>query len=229
MLPGIEAVSRARTNVDHLARPASGRANDAALLRPRRAIGREGGYPFAAIVTNKGRTIVETTNRVSCERDVTRHAEIVAISRSAAEARLHEPRRLHALRQRRALRTCSYAIRESRISRVVFGLSSPVMGGHSRWNILEQTRALSAAMPEVFAPPPDVCSNFLSDEADAALRRASPILWAFSRSRGLFVCECALDPPQPLEEPDRRKRTSEKAMRFMRRRVFDHFGGRSGR
>ncbi len=189
---------------------------------------RQGGYPFAAIVTNKGRTIVETTNRVSCERDVTRHAEIVAISE--AQRRLGctslDDCTLYANVEPCAL--CSYAIRESRISRVVFGLSSPVMGGHSRWNILGDP-TLSAAMPEVFAPPPDVCTNFLSDEADAALRRASPILWAVTRSRGLFVCECALDPPQALEEPGRRKRTSEKAMRFMRRRVFDHFGGRSGR
>lgn len=189
---------------------------------------RQGGYPFAAIVTNKGRTIVETTNRVSCERDVTRHAEIVAISE--AQRRLGctslDDCTLYANVEPCAL--CSYAIRETRISRVVFGLSSPVMGGHSRWNILGDP-TLSAAMPEVFAPPPDVCTNFLSDEADATLRRASPILWAFARSRGLFVCEGGLDPPQPLEEPGRRKRTREKAMRFMRRRVFDHFGGRSGR
>ena len=139
-------------------------------------------------MTNKGRTIVETTNRVSYERDVTRHAEIVAISE--AQRRLGctslDDCTLYANVEPCAL--CSYAIRETRISRVVFGLSSPVMGGHSRWNILGDP-TLSAAMPEVFAPPPDVCANFLSDEADAALRRASPILWAVTRSRGLFVCE----------------------------------------
>ncbi len=32
---------------------------------------RDGGYPFAAIVTKKGITIAEATNRVSQDRDVT--------------------------------------------------------------------------------------------------------------------------------------------------------------
>ena len=187
----------------------------------------DGGYPFAAIVTSKGRTIVETTNRVSYERDVTRHAEIVAISEAQRKLGCTslDDCTLYANVEPCAL--CAYAIRETRISRVVFGLSSPFMGGHSRWNILSDP-TLSAAMPEVFAPPPAVRANFLSDEADAALRRAAPIFWAFARSRGLFLCEGGLDPGQPLEERRRRSRTREKAMRFMRRRVFDRFGGRGG-
>ena len=40
---------------------------------------------------------------------------------------------------------CCYAIRESRIRRVVFGLSSPHMGGLSKWNVLADND-LNAAM-----------------------------------------------------------------------------------
>jgi tRNA(adenine34) deaminase len=189
---------------------------------------RRGGYPFASIVTRKGRTIIETTNRVSHDGDVTRHAEIVAISE--AQRRFGctslDDCTLYANIEPCAL--CSYAIRETRISKVMFGLSSPIMGGYSRWNILGDL-TLSAAIPEVFAPPPEIHANFLSGEADATLRRASPILWAFARSRGLFICQAGLEPRQPLAERRPRNRTAEKAMRFMRRRVFDHFGGRGSR
>jgi hypothetical protein len=39
---------------------------------------------------------------------------------------------------------CCYAIRETRIRRVVFGLSSPHMGGVSKWNILGDMDICSA-------------------------------------------------------------------------------------
>jgi len=48
---------------------------------------------------------------------------------------------------------CRYAIRESRIGRVVYGLRSPHMGGVSKWPILPD-QDLSNTMPEVFAAPP---------------------------------------------------------------------------
>lgn len=184
---------------------------------------RRGGYPYSAIVTRRGRAIVETTNRVSHDGDVTRHAEIVALTeaqRALGRTSLDDCT-LYSNIEPCAL--CAYAIRETRIAKVVFGLSSPIMGGHSRWNILGDP-ALSAAMPEVFAPPPQVLANFLPLEAEAALRRASPIVWAVARSRGLFICERAVAAPHALGEPSPRRPIRETAMRFMRRRVFDRFG-----
>ena len=69
---------------------------------------------------------------------------------------------------------CCYAIRESRIAKVVYSTRSPIMGGASRWNILGDHK-LSKAMPEVFAPPPILLVEFLSKEGDATLRRISPL------------------------------------------------------
>ena len=182
-----------------------------------------GGYPYAAIVARHGRTIVETTNRVSHDGDVTRHAEIVALAQAQKTLRRTslDDCTLYANVEPCAL--CAYAIRETRIAKVAFGLTSPIMGGHSRWNILGDRR-LSAAMPEVFAPPPEVLANFMSLEAEAAMRRASPIVWAVARSRGLFVCERARPPPPSLAEPSPPRPMKETAMRFIRRRVFDRFG-----
>jgi tRNA(adenine34) deaminase len=90
---------------------------------------RRGGYPYGAIVTRHGRTIVETTNRVSHDCDVTRHAEIVALAEAqkALGRTSLDDCTLYANVEPCAL--CAYAIRETRIAKVVFGLSSPVMGG----------------------------------------------------------------------------------------------------
>jgi tRNA(adenine34) deaminase len=179
----------------------------------------EGGYPFAAIVVREGRAIVEATNRVSQERDVTRHAESVALTQAQRTLGCTslDDCTLYAIVEPCAL--CSYAIREARIARVVFGLSSPVMGGYSRWNILGDT-VLSSRMPEVFAPPPDVVADFLSGEAAAAFRRSAPMAWAYVRSRRLFRCEADLVRVQKRG----RYTLAEKAMRFLRLQLFDRFG-----
>jgi len=50
--------------------------------------------------------------------------------------------------------TCSWAIREAGIGRVVFAIGSPVMGGLTRWKLLDDKR-LSQAMPFFFRHAPD--------------------------------------------------------------------------
>jgi tRNA(adenine34) deaminase len=190
-----------------------------------RSVG-DGGYPFAAIVTKKGRTVVEATNRVSQDRDVMRHAEAVALTeaqRTLACTSLDDCT-LYANVEPCAL--CSYAIREARIGRVVYGLSSPVMGGHSRWDILGD-ELLSSKMPEVFAPPPEIVADFLSDEAVDAFRRAAPIAWAYVCSRDCF--RRGAGPRWPSPDPQRERKirrpgAAEKAMRLLRVQVFDRFG-----
>jgi tRNA(Arg) A34 adenosine deaminase TadA len=81
--------------------------------------------------------VAESINRVKHDSDVTRHAEIAAIS--AAQKSLgstHQPRRLRDLCSAEPCVFCRYAIRESRIGPVVYGLHSPHMGGLSKWNVL---------------------------------------------------------------------------------------------
>ena len=45
---------------------------------------------------------------------------------------------------------CAYCIREAWISRVVYALASPVMGGLSKWNILRDD-GLADRIPEILA------------------------------------------------------------------------------
>ena len=80
---------------------------------------------------------------------------------------------------------CSFAVRETRIGRVVFGVYSPLMGGHSRWDVLAD-RALSGRMGEVFAAPPQVRGGVLVEEVAQLWRRAHPLAWGVIRWRGVF-------------------------------------------
>ena len=53
---------------------------------------------------------------------------------------------------------------------------SPLMGGHSRWNILSDTK-LSAVLPEVFLPAPEIVPGFLQDEVEAVFHNWNPLIW----------------------------------------------------
>jgi len=189
----------------------------------------QGEYPYAAIITRNDQVVVESTNRVARDRDVTRHAEVVALSeaqKAIGRTSLHDCV-MYANAEPCAF--CCYAIRESRIAKLAYGMRSPVMGGVSRWNILGD-RVLSDTMPEVFAPPPDIMHDFLCDEADAALKRAAPLAWAFIRRRRLFdtAPQLAGDPDGIRFAGSRRSRgrvaISEPLMRILRTRFFDRFG-----
>jgi tRNA(adenine34) deaminase len=120
---------------------------------------------------------------------------------------------------------CSYAIRESRIRRVVYGLSSPHMGGVSKWNILGDVD-LSRSMPEVFAPPPEVVAGYMAKEAEQGLIDWNPLIAAIIARRGLFGAA-----PQVITHimeacRVRRPRRRERILRFLRRHFFDYFGRR---
>jgi tRNA(adenine34) deaminase len=143
-------------------------------------------YPFAAVIGRRGEFICESLNMVRSERDVTRHAEMVAIS--SAQERLRSTSldgcTIYSTIEPCAM--CSYAIRESRIGRVIFGLRSPIMGGNSRWNILTDV-GLSSTLPEVFASPPDVLSGYLNHEVERVFQQRNRIIWEFVKARKIFM------------------------------------------
>jgi tRNA(adenine34) deaminase len=107
---------------------------------------------------------------------------------------------------------------------VVFGLSSPVMGGFSRWNILGDD-ALSSTIAEAFAAPPEIHAGFLAEEADTALRRAAPLMWAVTRARGVFRPEVDTSRVEQARlNGGARRNFREYMMRMLRALLFDGFG-----
>jgi tRNA(adenine34) deaminase len=179
--------------------------------------------PFGSVIVRHGVEISGKSNGVREARDVTRHAELCAIV--SAQAALGKPAldgcTIYTNVEPCAF--CAYAIRETRIARVVFALASPVMGGASRWDVLHDD-GLSKSLPEVFGPAPEVVGGLLADEADAMLRQTAPMMWATSHARGLFVCDDAGRQSRPAVRTDSLfKGVKAGAMELLRRRVFDRF------
>jgi tRNA(adenine34) deaminase len=145
-------------------------------------------YPFAAVIGRQGEFVCEASNRVRRDGDVTHHAEMVAMSaaQKILGTRSLDDCTLYSTIEPCAM--CAYAIRECRIGRVIFGLESPAMGGHSRWNILKDS-GLSSLMPEVFAPPPYVLAGCLCQEVRKLFGSQYPLAWRVIESRGIFVAQ----------------------------------------
>jgi tRNA(adenine34) deaminase len=192
----------------------------------------QGEYPYAAVIVRNGEIVAETINRVAHKRDVTHHAELVAISLAQQALDSTDLADCTIYTNVEPCAFCCYAIRESRIGKVVFSMRSPVMGGSSRWNILGD-RKLSDTIPEVFAPPPVLLAEFLFEEGDATLRRSAPVAWAFMRARGLLA------PPEPQQAGGNHPHDSANGRGYtrvagwllhaLRRNFFDRFGRAGGR
>src|ERR1017187_1649382 len=189
----------------------------------------QGEYPYGAVIVRNGIIVAETTNRGAYDRDVPRHAEMVAICVAQEALGSTDLTDCTIYSNMEPCAFCSYAIRESRIAKVVYSMRSPIMGGAARWNILGD-RTLSDAMPEVFAPPPVLLAEFLHEEGYATLRRSSPVVWTYMLARGLLVTPTRhhAGGDHAHTGATRRARgsvgTAKWIMRVLRKNVFDRFG-----
>ena len=181
--------------------------------------GKAGEYPYGVVIVHDGQVLTESINRVAHEKDVTRHAEVVAISaaqRALGTVSLDECT-IYVSAEPCAY--CCYAIRESRIPRVVYALSSPHMGGVSKWPILTD-RDLSDTIPDVFADPPEVVGGLLAQEAEDALLQWNPVVAGVIKARGLFVVAPQTDAGAKRADT----KPGSRLMAFLRWAVFDRFG-----
>jgi tRNA(adenine34) deaminase len=145
----------------------------------------KGELPFGALIVSRGRVIAESTNCVSSESDVTRHAELVALSEAQRVLKRNRLQDCTLYSIVEPCPMCSFPAREARIGRVVFALSSPLMGGYSKWDVLNDDD-LSSKLPEVFGPPPEIVSGLLSAQAEQVWSQWNPVAWRFMKQRGCF-------------------------------------------
>lgn len=186
--------------------------------------GEAGEYPYGAVICRDGVIVSESINMVSHDGDVTRHAEVVAISKAQKALRTISLDDCEIYVNAEPCAMCSLAIRETRIRRVVYGLSSPYMGGLTKWNVLAD-QEISGAIPEVFAPPPTIVSGYMAEEAERALVEWNPIIARIITARGLFgtaprVMAKAVKPGPTHSSLQNR------LFSFLRRNFFDYFGRR---
>ena len=185
--------------------------------------GQEGEYPYGVVICRAGNVVAESTNRVAHEHDVTRHAEVVAISQAQKTLGTVSLDDCSIYVSAEPCVYCSYAIRESRIGRLVYGLRSPHMGGVSKWNVLTD-EDLSNTMPEVFDPPPEIIAGFMAQEVDQALLKWNPLVWGVVMKRGLFVAGPRETVRAREPDTDPARKLTRRLLAFLRRTVFDPFG-----
>jgi tRNA(adenine34) deaminase len=143
----------------------------------------QGEMPFAGLICRGGDVLVETPNRVSQSGDISRHAEMVAISKAQEILGRKDLSDCALYSMVEPCAMCAFAARETRIGRVVFAIRSPMMGGLSKWNVLRDT-ALSKAMPEVFGPVPEVVAGLMREEAEQVWHSWNPLIWSVIKWRG---------------------------------------------
>lgn len=167
----------------------SANVTDTAMMARCIALSREavdaGEYPFACVIAKGDEVLVEATNRAARDRDVTHHAELLAISAAQRKIGKTTLKGCSLYSTVEPCPMCSFPIRETRVDRVVFAIRSPLMGGHSRWNVLGDS-VISASMPEMFAPAPKVVAGVLQREAEMVWWRMNPLVWGVIRMRGVF-------------------------------------------
>ena len=122
-----------------------------------------GESPFGSVVVYRNNIISESGNRIFSSKDPTQHAEMRAILEAQRIFGSSDLSKCTLYTICEPCPMCSFLIRELKFKRVVYGLKSPYMGGHNKWNILEDKDL--EKFKEVFGKPPEVVGNFLSEEA----------------------------------------------------------------
>jgi tRNA(adenine34) deaminase len=150
----------------------------------------KGEYPFGTVIALDGQIVAEGINSCMRDGDVSRHAEIIALSQAQRTVGRERLRGYTLYSNIEPCAMCAYCIREAWVSRVVYALDSPVMGGFSKWNVLRDD-GLSDRIPEIFGAVPEVVSGVLLHEAQQAWRDWSPFAWEMIKLRGLLTAPCA--------------------------------------
>jgi tRNA(adenine34) deaminase len=148
----------------------------------------EGEHAFGTVIALDGQVVAEAINRTIRDSDVTRHAEVIALS-AAQKAISREQLRHYTLYTNvEPCAMCSYCIREAWVGRVVYAIGSPLMGGLSKWNILRDDGI--SDMPQIFGAVPEVVSGVLVHQAQQVWRDWNPLAWQMIKLRGLLTEPC---------------------------------------
>lgn len=164
-----------------------------------RSATREGEYPFATIITLDGMVVAEAINTAVRDGDVSRHAEVIALSQAQKTLGRKRLRRATLYTNVEPCAMCSFCVREAQVGRVVYAIGSPVMGGSSKWNILRD-EDMTDRLPQIFGAVPEVVSGLLHQEAEQVWREWNPIAWHMIKRLGFMT-----DPAAPVVrvEPSR--------------------------
>jgi tRNA(adenine34) deaminase len=126
-------------------------------------IAREGGEtPVGSVIVRDGSVIAEGIEGVRTQHDIARHAEMEAIRRASQILQTLDLSGCTLYTSAEPCFMCSYAIRASRITTVVFGSSVNTVGGVS-----SHLPVLSTSTVPNWNPPPTIVQGILREECEA--------------------------------------------------------------
>jgi tRNA(adenine34) deaminase len=112
---------------------------------------------FGSLITKNNKLIAEGRNAVNTE--ISEHAEITALHNAHQKLGTSDLSGYTLYTSCEPCPMCSFMIREYKISRVVFALPSPYMGGYPKWKILQDTDLTKFNL--FFGSPPEVTGGFM--------------------------------------------------------------------
>ena len=131
---------------------------------------KKGESPFGSVVVKDGKVISESGNEVFKNKDITKHAEMIAILAAQKKVGKKNLSKCTLYTICEPCPMCSFLLRELKFKKVVYSLESPYMGGHGKWNILKDPY-LERLKP-VFSKPPIVIKGVMKNKAMGVFRRA---------------------------------------------------------
>lgn len=135
-----------------------------------------GDAPFGSLIAKGGELISESVN--DSNRRISEHAEVIVLDKAHHKLGTADLSGLTLYTSCEPCPMCSFMIREYKISRVVFALHSPFMGGYSKWKILQD--AGLQQFPPFFREVPEIISGFMEEES-AEVMRNTPF-WMFGKN-----------------------------------------------
>lgn len=129
--------------------------------------------PFGSLVSRGGEVVAEAAN--NARNKITDHAEIMVLNQAHKALGTSDLSGCTLYTNCEPCPMCSFMIREFKISRVVFALPSPYVGGYSKWTIL-QDKEIEQFAP-FFKEPPEVRVGVLEPEAKAVFDKTP--MWMF--------------------------------------------------
>lgn len=135
-----------------------------------------GDAPFGALIVRENEIIAQSQNFAGSR--VSDHAEVVALHLAHEKLGTSNLTGCILYSNCEPCPMCAFMAREYKVAEVVYAMPSPFMGGHSRWNIMEDD-GLSQFAP-FFGAPPKVTGGVLKAEAKKVFDQTP--LWMFGNN-----------------------------------------------
>lgn len=134
-----------------------------------------GDAPFGCLIVKDGEIIGASENNAG--NKVSDHAEIMALHKAHQKVGSSNLTGATLYSNCEPCPMCAFMAREYKVSRVVYSVPSPFMGGHTRWNILEDQGLQH--FPPYFSKIPEVLGGVLEEEGRAVFLDFG--MWMFGR------------------------------------------------